>query len=57
MFAVPLPLLYAALVARHLGVTDETAESTNVGWRRFLALNFFTGFVVTQLLIVAWRWG
>ena len=57
VFAVPLPLLYAALVARHLGVTDETAESTNVGWRRFLALNFFTGFVVTQLLIVAWRWG
>ena len=34
-------------------VTDETAPTANRGWRRFLWLNFATGFAVTMLLI-AW---
>ncbi|MEO5535073.1 MAG: prenyltransferase [Pseudolysinimonas sp.] len=33
-------------------VTDETAPTANRGWRRFLWLNFVTGFAVTMLLIV-----
>lgn len=32
-------------------VTDETAPGANRGWRRFLWLNFATGFAVTMLLI------
>ncbi|MFU8948035.1 prenyltransferase [Mycetocola zhadangensis] len=32
-------------------ITDETAESANRGWKHFLALNFFSGFCVTLLLI------
>ena len=32
-------------------ITDETAESANRGWKHFLALNFFSGFCVTMLLI------
>lgn len=55
--AALIPLLYAWLVSRHLGVTDATAESTNLGWRRFLALNFVAGFLITQLLIATWLWG
>ena len=32
-------------------VTDAAAETANRGWRRFLLLNFVTGFFVTMLLI------
>jgi hypothetical protein len=32
-------------------VTDETAPTANRGWRRFLWLNFLTGFGVTMVLI------
>jgi hypothetical protein len=35
-------------------VTDDAAESANRGWRRFLGLNFATGFFVTMLLIAYW---
>ncbi len=36
-----------------VGVDDESAASANRGWRRFLWLNFVTGFLVTMLLIWA----
>jgi 4-hydroxybenzoate polyprenyltransferase len=36
-----------------VGVDDENAVSANRGWRRFLWLNFVTGFLVTMLLIWA----
>ena len=32
------------------GVDDENAASANRGWRRFLWVNFVTGFLVTMLL-------
>jgi 4-hydroxybenzoate polyprenyltransferase len=32
-------------------VTEENCESAHLGWRRFLVLNFVTGFLLTQLLI------
>jgi 4-hydroxybenzoate polyprenyltransferase len=35
------------------GVDDDSAASANRGWRRFLWLNFVTGFLVTMLLIWA----
>ncbi|THG29509.1 prenyltransferase [Naasia lichenicola] len=46
-----LALLYAANVAPFLGISDADAERANVGWRRFLLLNYVTGFFVTMLLI------
>jgi 4-hydroxybenzoate polyprenyltransferase len=49
--AALLVLPYVLNVAPFWGVTDETAESANRGWRRFLWLNFVTGFLVTMLLI------
>lgn len=35
-------------------MTDETSASTNRAWRRFIALNYFAGFLATMILILAW---
>ncbi|SNS63085.1 lycopene cyclase domain-containing protein [Micrococcales bacterium KH10] len=35
-------------------VSDERSAATNRAWRRFIALNFFSGFLVTLLLIMEW---
>jgi len=51
--AAILALPYAAVCARFWNITDADAESANKGWKRFLLLNFITGFFVTMLLI-AW---
>ena len=32
-------------------VDDQDCEAANAGWRRFLVLNYVTGFLLTQLLI------
>jgi 4-hydroxybenzoate polyprenyltransferase len=48
---------YLLILLPHLNITDETCESANRGWRRFIWLNFFAGFVVTQLLIVTSLFG
>lgn len=49
--AAILALPYAISCAQFWNVTDETCESANRGWKRFLWLNFATGFLVTMLLI------
>jgi 4-hydroxybenzoate polyprenyltransferase len=49
-----LALPYGVSCAQFWNITDETAESANRGWKRFLWLNFLTGFLVTMLLI-AWH--
>jgi 4-hydroxybenzoate polyprenyltransferase len=49
--AAILMLPYAANVLPFWRMTDEGAEAANAGWRRFLSLNFVTGFLVTLLLI------
>ena len=46
-----LVLGYAAVCAPFWNVADAAAETANRGWRRFLLLNFITGFFVTMLLI------
>ena len=46
-----LALPYAANVLPFWNITDAEAESANAGWRRFLGLNYLTGFLVTMLLI------
>ncbi|MCU1513092.1 MAG: prenyltransferase [Microbacteriaceae bacterium] len=52
--AALLMLPYAASVLPYWSITDAEAEAANRGWRRFLLLNFVTGFLVTLLLI--WYW-
>ena len=44
-------LPYVAILIPHLNITDETCESANKGWKRFIYLNFFAGFLVTMTLI------
>jgi len=49
--AAVLALPYAISCAPYWNVSDADAASANRGWRRFLLLNFITGFLVTLLLI------
>ncbi len=51
--AAALALPYVINALPWWRVTDATAPTANRGWRRFLWLNFATGFAVTMLLI-AW---
>lgn len=51
--AAALVLPYVANVVPYLRLTDAQCERAHAGWRRFLWLNYLTGFLVTQLMIVA----
>ena len=51
--AALLALPYAISCAVYWNIVDAEAESANRGWKRFLYLNFVTGFCVTMLLIVS----
>jgi 4-hydroxybenzoate polyprenyltransferase len=42
---------YIANIAPYASIADGDCESANAGWRRFLVLNYVTGFLVTQLLL------
>jgi 4-hydroxybenzoate polyprenyltransferase len=46
-----LALPYAMSCVPYWNVSDADAASANRGWKRFLVLNFVTGFLVTLLLI------
>ncbi|MFF1538717.1 prenyltransferase [Microbacterium sp. NPDC058269] len=52
--AAALALPYVVNAAPWWNVTDETSASTNRAWRRFIALNYFAGFLATMILILAW---
>ncbi|WP_382308855.1 prenyltransferase [Herbiconiux sp. UC225_62] len=52
--AAVLAVPYAVSILPFWSLRDEDAERANAGWRRFLGLNFLTGFLVTLLLI--WTW-
>ncbi|WP_282848914.1 prenyltransferase [Microbacterium oxydans] len=52
--AAVLALPYVLNAARWWNVTDESSASTNRAWRRFIALNYFAGFLATMILILAW---
>jgi len=49
-FAAILVLPYAVTVMPFWNITDADAQTANRGWRRFLAINFAVGFLVTMLL-------
>lgn len=46
-------LPYLVIVGQFWNITDADCEKANRGWRRFIWLNFFAGFIVTILIIVA----
>ncbi|YCK81751.1 prenyltransferase [Arthrobacter sp. D3-18] len=62
MLATPWPGPLAAIIAipyivncaPYWNVTDTTAARTNVAWRRFIWLNYFSGFLVTLIFILQW---
>lgn len=45
-------LAYAVNISPFIGLSDKRCEQANKGWRRFLWLNYLTGFVVTITLIL-----
>jgi len=47
-----LALPYVLICAPFWSVTDENSATTNRAWRRFIALNYLSGFLVTLLLIL-----
>lgn len=52
-----ISLIYSANVLPYLRITDTTSARSNVAWRRFIWLNYFTGFVITMVLlavVVGW---
>ena len=49
-----LALPYILNLMPFLGISDADSERANAGWKRFLKLNFLTGFLVTMLII--WYW-
>ncbi|MFJ4210063.1 prenyltransferase [Paenarthrobacter sp. NPDC089675] len=63
MLATPWPGPLAAIVAIPYvvncapwwNVTDTTAARTNTAWRRFILLNYGSGFLVTLILILQWN--
>ncbi|WP_311211607.1 MULTISPECIES: prenyltransferase [unclassified Arthrobacter] len=62
MLATPWPgplaaiiaIPYVANCAPWWNVTDTTAARTNVAWRRFIWLNYGSGFLVTLIFILQW---
>ena len=50
-FAAIAALPYLFVTSREFGITDETCETANRGWKRFIWLNFFAGAIISSLLI------
>lgn len=63
MLATDWPGPLAALLAvpylvnclPYWNVTDDSSHQTNRAWRRFIWLNYFSGFCVTLILIAEWN--
>ncbi len=53
--AALLSVPYLVNCAPWWNVTDATSGGTNRAWRRFIWLNFFSGFLATLILITEWR--
>lgn len=53
--AAAIAVPYLANCAPWFSVTDADAAGTNRAWRRFIRLNYFSGFLVTLIMILGWR--
>jgi 4-hydroxybenzoate polyprenyltransferase len=54
LLASVLALPYILTCLPFWSINDADAEQANRGWKKFLALNFLSGFLVTMLLIAWW---
>jgi 4-hydroxybenzoate polyprenyltransferase len=55
VWALPIAttgLLYIANILPYVKVSDETSATTRPGWKRFIWLNYVTGFVITMTLVI-----
>ena len=48
---------YVLMVWPFRNLSDDNCEQANRGWKKFLGINFFAGFIVTMLLIFSWLHG
>ncbi len=46
-------LIYVVNTVPYYTITDRTSGNANRGWRRFIWLNLFTGFVITMVIIAS----
>lgn len=46
-------LIYLINIYKFFNITDNTSESTNRAWKRFIWINYFVGFVITITMILA----
>lgn len=53
--AVVIALPYLVICAPYWNVTDQNSGDTNKAWRRFIVLNYFSGFFATMLMIIEWN--
>lgn len=51
LVAVP----YLAICAPFVGISDADSARSNLAWRRFIRLNYVSGFLVTLILILLWQ--
>jgi len=49
-----LALIYIINILEFINVDDQQAEICHQGWRRFIKINWFSGFVITMVLIYAY---
>lgn len=52
IFVALAGLLYFVSVSEFLNITDSSSEKSRAGWKRFMWLNYFAGFIVTIVLIL-----
>lgn len=45
---------YLLMVWPYRNLSDDRCEEANRGWKKFLGMNFFAGFIVTLMLIFSW---
>jgi 4-hydroxybenzoate polyprenyltransferase len=52
VFVAIAGLLYCANLVPYLNVTEKTAANSNKAWKRFLWLNYVSGFIVTMAILI-----
>jgi 4-hydroxybenzoate polyprenyltransferase len=53
MLNTAFPGPYLVILLPFINISDADCEKANTGWRKFIWLNFFAGFVVSVILIWA----
>lgn len=51
LFVAPLALLYILNIWPYRNLSNKNSALANKGWRRFISLNYVSGFVITLVLI------